>query len=86
MNNAETTALYDRLGRIEEKIDRLAEQAPPPEQYRQLCTTVWGNGKRGLASRMDRVEWGFGVLLAIASVAGVFLGAAAQVFSDWWKR
>jgi hypothetical protein len=58
------TSIYRRLDRLDSKLDQIMEAVtqqvticgPARARLDTVCSTVYGNGREGLVTRIDRVE------------------------------
>lgn len=95
MTRDEANAINNRLDGVDRKLDRLLESVaaqvavckPSRERLDIVCGTVYGNGHKGLVSRVVRLETvgglrskGFWALVALVSaVASGAIVAAVKV-------
>ena len=70
MNNEERDEMLEEMSK--NLITHLAQTEEQQKSVDKLELAMWGNGRRGITSRMLLVEWGLGVF---AIGAGVVFGA-----------
>ncbi len=96
MNNEELRAIHKRLDRLESKLDDLlaplSSQVALCEPCRQrldtVFETIYGNGRDGLVTRVDRLElvrrlWGQLAAGVVGGLSGVLLTLLAWFLENW---
>jgi hypothetical protein len=64
MHGDDMTSIYSRLDRLDGKLDQIMEAVtqqvticgPSRAKLDAVCNTVYGNGRDGLVTRIDRLE------------------------------
>jgi len=96
MSSAELQAIYNRLDRLESKLDdllaplsgQIALCEPCRERLDSVFETVYGNGRDGLVTRIDRLEmmrrWSGQIAAGLlGGLSGVLLTILAWALENW---
>jgi hypothetical protein len=91
MQNDDMIPIYSRLDRLEAKLDQIVEAltqqvticGPSRAKLESLCNTVYGNGRDGLITRIDRVETVRRVAWHVAAVTLGLVSAIAGSLITW---
>ena len=90
MSGEELQSIYQRLERIEVKLDAIGAHVtqqtticgPSRQRLDAVCTTIYGNGHEGLVTRVSRLEtvrrlWANAAAASVGLLSGITLTVLA---------